>query len=260
MSRYRKPALAAAFAGLVAFAAPAFAADMGSDDTLSTAAGDMKIHAFHHASLSLSWGGTTVLVDPAPMMGGAPAADPSAEFKSAAANPDLILITHEHPDHFNPDILFAVAGDKTTIVAPQDVVDKLPEGLKGKAKALANGETAMLANVSIMAVPAYNSTEDRTKFHPKGRGDNGYVLTIGDKHVYIAGDTEDTPEMRALTGIDAAFVPMNLPYTMDVQHAADAVKAFRPKVVYPYHYSGSDLEAFKEAVGDAAEVRLLKWY
>jgi L-ascorbate metabolism protein UlaG (beta-lactamase superfamily) len=237
---------ATVFAATAAFAAP-------SDDTIPTNAGDVALHAIHHAALTLTWNGETILVDPAPLGDN----KDMTEFTSLPA-PDLILITHEHPDHFNVPVLEAVSG-KATIVAPQDVVDKLPDDLKGKAKALASGASVEVAGMRIDAVPAYNTTADRTKYHPKGR-DDGFVLTIGDKRIYIAGDTEDTPEMRALQNIDVAFLPMNLPYTMDIAHAADAVKAFKPKVVYPYHYGSSDVEAFKSMVGGAADVRLLKWY
>ncbi len=105
----------------------------------------------------------------------------------------------------------------------------------------------------------YNLTEDRLKFHSKGRG-NGYVLTLGGKRIYISGDTEDVPEMRALKDIDVAFVCMNLPYTMSPEQAASAVKEFKPKAVYPYHYRGSDVQKFKELVGPASEVRIREWY
>jgi L-ascorbate metabolism protein UlaG (beta-lactamase superfamily) len=231
-------------------ATPALAA---SDDTLATSAGDVAIHAIHHAALTLTFNGTTVLVDPAPL-GQTVNLD---EFKALPA-PALILITHEHGDHFNVPILEAVSGS-ATIVAPQSVADKMPDDLKAKTKVMKNGDTMEVAGIAIAAVPAYNSSPDKQQSHPKDR-DNGYVLTFGDKHVYIAGDTEDTPEMRALTNIDVAFLPMNLPYTIDVDHAADAVKAFKPKVVYPYHSRGSDVEAFKAKVGDAADVRILDWY
>jgi L-ascorbate metabolism protein UlaG (beta-lactamase superfamily) len=225
-----------------------------ADETIPTDAGDLVIHPIHHASLTLTWNGTTILVDPAPL---GEASDPAAAFTALPA-PSLILVTHEHGDHFNAAVLSAVAGT-APIVVPQAVADKLPEELKGQARVMANGDTTEISGVAIEAVPAYNLTEDRLQFHPKGR-DNGYVLTIGGKRIYIAGDTEDIPEMRALTDIDVAFLPMNLPYTMDVAHAADAVKAFRPKVVIPYHYGDSDVDAFTADVGDAAEVRRLAWY
>jgi L-ascorbate metabolism protein UlaG (beta-lactamase superfamily) len=178
---------------------------------------------------------------------------------TAAPTPNLILVTHEHGDHFNVDILNAVSGD-ATIVVPQAVMDKLPDTLKAKAQVLANGASATVADIPIEAVPAYNISPDRLKYHPKERQDNGYVLTLGGERVYIAGDTEDTPEMRALQNIDVAFLPMNLPYTMDVDHAADAARTFRPGIVYPYHYGESDVNAFKTQVADASDVRLLKWY
>jgi L-ascorbate metabolism protein UlaG (beta-lactamase superfamily) len=241
--------LATAFA----LALSASAALAASDDTLSTSAGDVAIHAIHHAALTLTFNGTTILADPAPLGQGAD----TAEFTALPA-PALILITHEHGDHFNVPILQAVSGG-ATIVAPQSVFDKMPDDLKAKTKVMKNGDRLEVAGVSIEAVPAYNTSPDKQQFHPKGR-DNGYVLTFGDKHVYIAGDTEDTPEMRALTGIDVAFLPMNLPYTMSVDQAADAVAAFKPKVVYPYHSRGTDVEAFKTKVGNAADVWILDWY
>jgi L-ascorbate metabolism protein UlaG (beta-lactamase superfamily) len=174
--------------------------------------------------------------------------------------PNIVLLTDTHGDHFNGDILNAVA-QNATIIAPQAVVDdaKFPAALKAKTKVIANGASVDVMGVKFEAVPMYNTTQDRLQFHNKGRG-NGYVVTMGGKRIYIAGDTEDIPEMRNLKNIDMAFIPMNLPYTMDVQHAADAVKAFKPKVVYPYHYGMSDVNAFKTQVGNASDVRLLKWY
>ena len=119
----------------------------------------------------------------------------------------------------------------------------------------------MVGDLSIQAIPAYNTTPARLQYHPKGR-DNGYVLTLGGQRLYISGDTEDIPEMLGLKNIDAAFVCMNLPYTMDVEQAARAVKSFKPRIVYPYHYRGSDLEKFKALVGSdsSIEVRLRDWY
>ena len=207
----------------------------------------------------ITWNGLRILVDPAPPVSGPKPTDITAEYK-AEPTPDLILVTHEHGDHFNVPILEAVAGADTVLVTCQDVADKLPADLKAKTKILANGASLTAKGVPVTAVPAYNTTAERMKFHPQARHDNGYVLTLGGKRIYIAGDTEETPAMKALTGIDAAFLPMNLPYTMSIEQAAIAVKDFKPKIVYPYHYAGSDVAAFKKLVGGAADVRLLKWY
>jgi L-ascorbate metabolism protein UlaG (beta-lactamase superfamily) len=148
-------------------------------------------------------------------------------------------VTHIHGDHFDPATLAAImpAGSQPTIIAPKTVAEKIPltlipERLQGKSalRVLANGEKTEVQGIAIEAVPAYNTTPGKEKFHPKGR-DNGYVLTVGGKRVYVAGDTEDTPEMRALMGIDVAFLPMNLPYTMSVEKAAEAIRQFRPRIV-----------------------------
>ncbi len=245
--------LAAAALAAVLLGAPAMAQD--TTDTIMTDAGDLIVRPFHHASLMLTLNGRNILVDPAPAFGAE--GDVTAEYMAAPA-PDLILVTHEHPDHFNVEILQAVVGE-APIVAPQSVADLMPDALKAKATVMANGETKTIAGVAIEAVPAYNITEGRLQYHPEGR-DNGYVLTLGGKRIYIAGDTEGTPEMRALENIDAAFVPMNLPYTMEIEQAADAVNDFRPAVVYPYHYGDSDVQAFAAMVEGDTEVRLLQWY
>jgi L-ascorbate metabolism protein UlaG (beta-lactamase superfamily) len=133
--------------------------------------------------------------------------------------------------------------------------------LRNSATILTNGQTGELLGVKIEAIPMYNLTTERLKFHDKGRG-NGYVATLGAKRIYLSGDTEDIPEMRALKNIDVAFVCMNLPYTMTVEQAAQAVRAFKPRIVYPYHYRGSDINKFKELVGTDAgvDVRLREWY
>jgi L-ascorbate metabolism protein UlaG (beta-lactamase superfamily) len=246
-----------ALVAALAVAVPSAIAAEPSDDVISSAAGDIAVHAIHHASFTLTLKGMTILVDPAPPFGGTPPADVTAEYR-ALAKPQLILLTHDHPDHFIVAILEGVS-DGTEIVAPQEVFDAMPADLQAKTKVMANGATATVAGVPIAAVAMYNTSPDRKQYHPQGGG-NGYVLTLSEKHIYIAGDTEETPEMKALKDIDVAFLPMNLPYTMDIEHAAKAVKDFRPKVVYPYHSRGSDVRKFKALVGDAADVRLLKWY
>ena len=220
-------------------------------ETLAAANGDITIHPVHHASLVLQWHGQTIYVDPVGG-GGKYAAFPKA---------DWVLITHEHGDHLDRATLEAVVQEKTVIVAPAAVGRLLPENLRKQARILANGQTEKPAGFTIEAIPAYNLAPEKTKFHAKGNG-NGYVLTLGGKRLYLSGDTEDIPEMRALTGIDAAFVCMNLPYTMTVDQAVSAVRAFKPKVVYPYHSRGTDVARFKKEVEASPDiaVRLLAWY
>lgn len=227
----------------------AFAQTALNGDAITTADGDVTIHPVSHASLVLGWKDQVIYVDP---VGGA------AMFAGLPA-PTAILITHGHPDHFDVPTLEAIAGDTAPLLVTTEVLNKLPNALKARAKAIENGATTEFAGVPLEAVPAYNTSPDKQQYHPKGFG-NGYVLSFGDKKIYVAGDTEDTPEMKALTGIAVAFLPMNLPYTMTEEQAADAVKAFKPTIVYPYHYQGSDPQKFKTLVGDAAEVRLLDWY
>ncbi len=224
-----------------------------AQDTIKTDKGDLTVHPIQHATLVLKWGGKTIFVDPT--TGG----DAFKEHGKA----DLILVTDIHGDHFDPKTLAAVRSPEAMLIAPAAVAEKMGADKAG-VTVLANGETATCGDIKIEAIPMYNLTPERKNNHTKGRG-KGYVLTIGGKRIYISGDTEDIPEMRGLKDIDAAFVCMNLPYTMDVDHAADAVLAFKPKIVYPYHYRGkemSDVEKFKSLVAKdkSIEVRLLKWY
>lgn len=230
---------------LLAAATRAFAQTL-TGDAIATAAGDVTVVPMSHATLILTQGAHVIYVDPA-----------KVDFSGQPA-PTAILITHEHGDHFDPDNLTKIGGT-ATIVAPRSVANKIPDALKAQIVVMNNGEAGTVDGLPITAVAAYNLAADKQQFHPEGR-DNGYVLSFGDKKIYIAGDTEDTPEMRALSGIEVAFLPMNQPYTMTPEQAADAVKAFKPRIVYPYHYKGSDPQAFADLVGDAAEVRLRDWY
>lgn len=209
-----------------------------------------------HATAVINWGDTTLYIDP---VGGARA------FENQPT-PDLVLITDVHGDHLNAETVEGILNDKTIIIAPQAVADQLPKTLSGQVKVLNNGESKMFMGVEVSAVPMYNLREEAKDFHVKGRG-NGYVLEKGGTRMYFSGDTEDIPEMRALKNIDMAFVCMNLPYTMTVASAADAVIEFAPKKVYPYHYRGnpdvSDVTAFKTLVDTAnpgIEVVQLDWY
>jgi L-ascorbate metabolism protein UlaG (beta-lactamase superfamily) len=215
--------------------------------------GELTIQPINHATLVLKYNNKSIYIDPT---GGANA------FNSLAA-PDLILITDIHGDHFDPKTIEAVNTANAVLVVPQAVADKLPATIdKQKLVILKNGDKTMQQEISIEAIPMYNLPETAEAFHTKGRG-NGYVLNVGSKKIYISGDTEDIPEMRNLKNIDIAFVCMNLPYTMDVNQAAQGVLAFKPKIVYPYHYRGQDLNTFKTLVnaGDKnIEVRLRNWY
>ena len=209
--------------------------------------GDITITPITHASLQLEYGGKVIHVDP----------QGQGDY-SATKQADLVLVTDIHPDHLDPATIARVRKSGAPVVAPAAAADKIENPTVMK-----NGETKEVAGVSIEAVPMYNlqrGPEPGKFFHDKGRG-NGYILTLGGKRVYIAGDTECTPEMRALKNIDVAFIPMNLPYTMPPSEAAECVKAFKPKVVYPYHYRGQNPEEFKAALkGEPVEVRLLDWY
>ncbi len=213
----------------------------------SSAEGDISITPITHASFQIEHGGKVIHVDPT-----------SAGDYSAAKQADLVLVTDIHQDHLDPAAIARVRKAGAPVVAPAAAAEKIEN-----PTAIANGESKTVAGVSVEAVPMYNLQRGPSPgqlFHTKGRG-NGYVLTLGAKRVYVAGDTECTPEMRALKGIDIAFVPMNLPYTMPPSEAAECVKAFRPKVVYPYHHRGQNPEEFKDALkGEPVEVRLLDWY
>lgn len=181
-------------------------------------------------------------------------------------SPDIILLSDIHTDHFDPDTLKSVSTGNTILVMPQAVRDILPDDIVGTIVVLENGGRTNQKGIDIEAIPMYNLPEFGESRHPKGRG-NGYVLSAEGKRFYIAGDTSATPEMRALTDIDVAFVPMNLPFTMSVEEAADGVATFKPKVVHPYHYRGenglSDINRFKEMVQAAdpnIHVALLNFY
>lgn len=222
-----------------------------TDNTINTAEGPLTVYPIQHGTLALQWNNKTVYIDPT---GGAEA------FANIDA-PDLILITHLHGDHFNPQTLQAIDTKNAVIVAPASVVKKMNDDWGAKQVILANSEHTELKSIDVRAVPMYNLPEEGGR-HPKGWG-NGYVLTFADKKAYISGDTEGTPEMRSLENIDLAFVCMNLPYTMDVEQAADAVLDFEPAIVYPYHYRGQDTQKFKVLVtskNEDIEVRLRDWY
>ena len=213
--------------------------------------GDINVHPIQHGTLALSWNDRMIYVDPT---GGADAF-------TGLNDPDIIIITHAHGDHLSPETLNALPTQNAVLVMPQSVADELSQTFGAERVILANGESTQKMDIQIDAMPMYNLPEEGAR-HAKGWG-NGYVLTMGEKRIYISGDTEGIPEMRSLENISAAFVCMNLPYTMDVQQASDAVLDFKPQIVYPYHHRGQDIEKFKTLVNakdKSIEVRLLDWY
>ncbi|MDF7814173.1 MBL fold metallo-hydrolase [Hymenobacter sp. YC55] len=232
------------------------AAVRATADRVTTKKGPLTVQPITHGSVVFTWNGRTIYVDP---YGGASA-------YAGLAAPDVVLITDIHGDHLDPKTLAGLAVGKALLVVPQAVADQLPAEYKGRVRLLGNGQRLDTLGLGISAVPMYNLPEAADAMHPKGRG-NGYVLNLGGKNIYVSGDTEDINEMRALQNIDVAFVCMNLPYTMDVQQAAQAVLAFKPGIVYPYHYRGqnglSDVDSFKKTVNatnSKIDVRLRNWY
>jgi L-ascorbate metabolism protein UlaG (beta-lactamase superfamily) len=196
-------------------------------DILETSGGDLEIAFLGHGTLMLKFDGKIIHVDPFSRV---------ADYRKLP-KADVVFITHHHGDHLDLKALKLIRTGKTLIVLTEKCAEKVEGGV-----VLKNGETKTVGGIDVEAVPAYNLAHKRENgevFHPKGEG-NGYVLTFGGKRVYIAGDTENTPEMKALKDIDVAFLPMNLPYTMTPEMVADAAAAFKPKMLYPYHYGETD--------------------
>lgn len=243
-------------AALVIGVGSASSAERAKHDTLDTANGPLVIHPIEHATFVMEWDGRTVYVDP---VGGA---ERFADFPA----PDLVLVSHIHGDHLSADTLAAVTSAVTPVLAPASVADALGDRAPAGLTILAHGSRFDNGGITVEALPAYNLDPTRLEFHPRERNDNSYLVTMGGLRLYISGDTEDIPEMRSLQHIDAAFICMNLPYTMTVEQAADAVLDFAPHIVYPYHYRGkngmSDLDRFTALVAadPSIEVRRLAWY
>jgi len=224
-------------------------------DAIATARGDLIVRPIEHGSVVLLWDGKAIYADP---VGGA------AKY-AGLPPPDVIVVTHTHGDHLSASTLRAIAVDGTDLLVPQAVASSIA-GAGGAGKAavnvLANGDKATVDGIEVEAVAMYNITPERLQNHPKGVG-NGYVLDLAGTRVYVSGDTEDTPEMRALQNIACAFLCMNIPFTMTPEQAASAAIEFKPRVVYPYHYRGQDTGKFKslvEAGTSEVEVRLRNWY
>ncbi len=215
------------------------------EDLVATAAGELTISFIGHGTLMFTFGEKVIHIDPVGR---------EADY-TTLPDADLVLITHEHGDHLDPAAVAELSKEGTEVV-----VSGSCEGSLEGARVMQNGDVGTVAGFQIEAVPAYNIVQMRSEgmpYHPKGNG-NGYVITFGDLRVYVAGDTENIPEMTTLEGIDIAFLPMNLPYTMTPEMVADAARAFRPRVLYPYHSGETDTD---ELVGlladeDGIEVRV----
>jgi L-ascorbate metabolism protein UlaG (beta-lactamase superfamily) len=212
-------------------------------DVVKTRAGDLAITFIGHGTLMFTFGGKVIQVDPV------------GQYADYGKLPkaDLILITHEHRDHLDPKVVASLSKPGTQIVLTQAAAGQVPGGAVMK-----NGEVKTVAGLNIEAVPAYNLVHQRDSgepFHPQGQG-NGYIITFGDKRVYVAGDTENIPEMKALKNIDIAFLPMNLPYTMTPEMVADAARAFKPKILYPYHFGKTDTAKLTALLQDQPEIEV----
>jgi L-ascorbate metabolism protein UlaG (beta-lactamase superfamily) len=221
----------------------AYAQKKFQEDSFKTSGGELKITFIGHGTLMLTYEGKVIHADPVSMY---------ADY-ATLPKADLILITHEHPDHLDMKAIQAVSTANTSIVVNIGAAKTVTNGT-----VLKNGEEKTISGIKIEAVPAYNPEKP---FHPKGNG-NGYILTFGDKRVYIAGDTEDVPEIKALKNIDIAFLPMNQPYTMTPEQVADVAKLIRPKILYPYHFGNTDtaklVELLKNEKGIEVRIRDLQ--
>lgn len=212
-------------------------------DVIQTTTGDLKITFIGHGTLMFQFDGRTIHVDPFGQL---------ADF-GQLPKADLVLITHEHFDHLDSNALAKVRTEKTTLVLNEAAAKQVTGGTLMK-----NGDQQTIQGIPIEAVPAYNIIhlrDGKNPFHPKGSG-NGYVLTLGGKRVYVAGDTENIPEMKNLRNIDIAFLPMNLPYTMTPEMTAAAALSFKPKILYPYHFGETDTNQLIRLLKDQPEIEV----
>lgn len=213
-------------------------------ETISTSKGDLEIYFVGHGSLMFTFDGMVIHAD---------ASSREADY-SQLPKADLILVTHHHGDHFDPSAIEKIKTENTKVIFNWKSAENASE-LSG-VQILKNGETTEFKGIKVEAIPAYNLVHMRsenTPYHVKGEG-NSYVVTFGDKRIFIAGDTENTPEMKALKNIDIAFLPMNVPYTMTPEMVADAAKGFRPKILYPYHYGNTDTSIIVDLLKDEKDI------
>jgi len=212
-------------------------------DTISTSGGNLEITFIGHGSLIFNYNGKVIHVDPFSKL---------ADY-SSLPEADIILITHHHGDHLDPNAVEKIRKENTAIIVNKAGSEQVKNGM-----VMNNGDVKNIEEIKIEAVPAYNIVHKRDNgepFHPKGTC-NGYVITLGDKKVYVAGDTENIPEMKSLKEIDIAFLPMNLPYTMTPEMAADAARSFKPKIMYPYHFGETDLSKFTELMKEEKDIEI----
>lgn len=228
---------------ILVFAFAAVAQEKFEKDIIKTNARNLEITFVGHGTLIFTFAGKLIHVDPWSRL-----ADYSKMPKA-----DIILLTHEHQDHLDPQALGILRTEKTVLVLTESCASRIKGGI-----VINNGDVKRIEGLIIEAVPAYNIVHMRSEglpFHPKGVG-NGYVITFGDKRVYVAGDTENIPEMKKLGNIDIAFLPMNLPYTMTPEMVADAAKALNPGILYPYHYGGTDTSQIAKLLKDMQEIEV----
>jgi L-ascorbate metabolism protein UlaG (beta-lactamase superfamily) len=216
-------------------------------DTFETGNGkEVKFHALVHSSIRIEYGDMELYIDPVRQLG-----NRTIDYTSIP-QADLIFVTHEHGDHYDKEAIKQLTRTGTRFITNSRCAEMMGYGLVMK-----NGEKQDLdSGILVEAVPAYNTTEGRTQFHPKGR-DNGYILTLDGLRIYIAGDTEDIPEMAGIKDIDVAFLPCNQPYTMTTEQLVKAARIIKPKVLFPYHYGQTDVSTLPSTLkADGIDVRI----
>lgn len=231
------------------FVMEAAAQEKFETDIVKTSAGNLEITFIGHGTMMFKFGGKVIHIDPLTQL---------ADY-TKLSQADFILITHEHSDHLDLKALGILRTEKTVVVCPKICTPQVTG-----ATVMNNGDVKTIEGLEVKAVPAYNLIHKRDNgqpFHPQGHG-NGYIITFGDRNVYVAGDTENIPEMKKLKDIDIAFLPMNLPFTMTPEMVADAAQAFQPKILYPYHYGETDtsklVALLKDTKGIEVRIRRMK--